>query len=44
MYGAPGKARDDPGGAHKRNFNRNPKGRFGIRMKRPSKSRSKSRG
>ena len=33
-----------PGGAHKRNFNKSPKGRFGIRMKRAAKSRSKSRG
>ena len=29
MYGAPKKSRDDPGGAHKRNFNRNPGKRFG---------------
>ena len=44
MYGAPKKNRDDPGGGHKRNFNRNPRGKFGIRMARSRKSRSKSRG
>jgi hypothetical protein len=36
--------KDTPGGAYKRNFNRNPKGRFpATKMKRSSHSRSKSR-
>jgi hypothetical protein len=33
-----------PGGAYKRNFNKPPTGRFKIRMKRGTSSRSKSRG
>lgn len=37
--------KDEPGGAYKRNFNRNPTGRFGVRLKsRGKSSRSKSRG
>lgn len=36
--------KDTPGGGYKRNFNLNPTGRYKIRMKRPSASRSKSRG
>lgn len=31
-----------PGHGYKRNFNKSPKGRFNIRMKRPASSRSKS--
>jgi hypothetical protein len=33
-----------PGHGYKRNFNKSPSGRMGIRMKRPATSRSKSRG
>lgn len=33
-----------PGGAYKRNFNKPPAGRMGIKMGRSKKSRSKSRG
>lgn len=36
--------KDSPGDAYKRNFNRNPTGRFKISMKRGKSSRSKSRG
>jgi hypothetical protein len=32
-----------PGPAYKRNFNRNPTGRFGVHMRRGKGSRSKSR-
>jgi len=35
---------DAPGGGYKRDFNKSPTGRFNIRMKRGSSSRSKSRG
>jgi hypothetical protein len=34
--------KDTPGGAYKKNFNRNPSGKFNIRMKRGKMSRSKS--
>ena len=34
--------KDTPGDAFKRNFNRNPRGKFGIRMQRGKGSRSKS--
>jgi hypothetical protein len=34
--------KDTPGGAYKRNFNRNPTGRYRIAMKRGHGSRSKS--
>jgi hypothetical protein len=40
----PNKSRDDPGGAHKRNFNKNPRGKHKISVGRGKKSRSKSRG
>ena len=33
---------DTPGNAYKRNFNRNPTGKFGVRMARAKHSRSKS--
>jgi hypothetical protein len=33
-----------PGGGYKRNFNKGPSGRFGIRMGGGRRSRSKSRG
>ena len=33
---------DTPGYAYKRNFNRNPTGKFGVRMARQKASRSKS--
>jgi hypothetical protein len=37
--------KDTPGGAYKRNFNRNPSGRFGqTKIARGKQSRSKSRG
>lgn len=36
--------KDKPGGAYKRNFNKPPTGKFKVRMKRGSTSRSKSRG
>ena len=35
--------KDIPGGAYKRDFNKKPTGRFNIRMKRGTGSRSKSR-
>jgi hypothetical protein len=35
-------SKDSPGGGYKRNFNRNPTGRFQIKMRRGSGSRSKS--
>lgn len=34
--------KDTPGGAYKKNFNRNPRGKLKIRMKRAASSRSKS--
>jgi len=34
---------DSPGGGYKRNFNKNPSGRFGVKMHRSKHSRSKSR-
>lgn len=37
-------AKDAPGGAYKRNFNKGATGRFKLRMKRGAASRSKSRG
>lgn len=37
-------SKDEPGGGYKRNFNRNPTGRFKVGMKRGKQSRSKSRG
>jgi hypothetical protein len=37
-------AKDSPGGGYKRNFNRNPTGRFNVKMQRGKSSRSKSRG
>jgi hypothetical protein len=36
--------KDTPGGAYKRNFNRNPSGKLKMAMKRGKMSRSKSRG
>jgi hypothetical protein len=36
--------KDSPGGAYKRNFNRNPTGRLGMKIARGKTSRSKSRG
>lgn len=35
-------SKDTPGGAYKRNFNRNPRGRLKLAMKRGKGSRSKS--
>lgn len=35
-------SKDTPGGGYKRNFNRNPSGKFNIRMARSKASRSKS--
>lgn len=36
--------KDQPGGGYKRNFNKSPRGKFRISMKRGKTSRSKSRG
>lgn len=37
------KTKDTPGGAHKRNFNKPPRGKFKVSMSRGKSSRSKSR-
>jgi hypothetical protein len=45
MMATRGKSKDEPGGAHKRNFNRGPTGRYHNKQNTRGKmSRSKSRG
>lgn len=45
MRAARGAVKDEPGGAHKRNFNKSPTGRFKNKQNtRGRRSRSKSRG